>query len=112
MSEQLGLSADEVLTTTRSVRKRLDLTRPVPKDVLIECIDIAHQSPTGSNSQRWRWMIVDDADKRRAIAEIYREPTSTLRTPVRPNRSRARRPIGSTSRHDHLADHLHECRST
>jgi nitroreductase len=68
----LGLSADEVLTTTRSVRKRLDLTRPVPRDVLLDCIDIAHQSPTGSNSQRWRWMIIEDADKRKAIADIYR----------------------------------------
>ena len=72
MSERLGLSADEVLTTTRSVRKRLDLTRPVPRDVLIECIDIAHQSPTGSNSMRWRWMIIEDAAKRKAIADIYR----------------------------------------
>ena len=72
MSERLGLSADEVLTTTRSVRKRLDLTRAVPRDVLIECIEIAHQSPTGSNSQRWRWMIIDDVAKRRAIADIYR----------------------------------------
>jgi nitroreductase len=49
-TERLGLSADEVLTTTRAVRKRLDLSRPVPRDVLVECIDIAHQSPTGSNS--------------------------------------------------------------
>ena len=72
MSEILGLSADEVLTTTRSVRRRLDLTRPVPRDVLIECIEIAHQSPTGSNSQRWRWMIIEDADKRQAIADIYK----------------------------------------
>ena len=61
MTEKLGLSADEVLTTTRAVRKRLDLMRPVPREVLVECIDIAHQSPTGSNSQRWRWMMVEDA---------------------------------------------------
>ncbi|MGB3734187.1 MAG: nitroreductase family protein [Ilumatobacter sp.] len=72
MSDRLGLSADEVLTTTRSVRKRLDLTRPVPREVLTECIEIAHQSPTGSNSQRWRWMIIEDADKRQAIADIYK----------------------------------------
>ncbi len=72
MSDRLGLSADEVLTTTRSVRKRLDLTRPVPRDVLTECIEIAHQSPTGSNSQRWRWMIIEDADKRQALADIYK----------------------------------------
>ncbi|MFN3258281.1 MAG: nitroreductase family protein [Ilumatobacter sp.] len=68
----LGLSADDVLTTTRSVRKRLDLTREVPRQVLIDCIDIAHQSPTGSNSQRWRWVIVEDAAKRAKLAEIYK----------------------------------------
>lgn len=68
----LGLSADEVLTTTRSVRKRLDTTRAVPRDVLVDCVDIAHQSPTGSNSQRWRWVIVEDADKRAELARIYK----------------------------------------
>ncbi len=72
MSDKLGLSADEVLTTTRSVRKRLDLERPVPREILVECIDIAHQSPTGSNSQRWRWMIVDDPDLRASIGDVYR----------------------------------------
>ena len=69
---KLGLGADEVLTTTRSVRKRLDTSRPVPRDVLVDCIDIAHQSPTGSNSQRWRWVIVEDADKRAELARIYK----------------------------------------
>ena len=47
----LNLSADEVLTTTRSVRKRLDLEKPVPREVLIECLDLALQAPTGSNAQ-------------------------------------------------------------
>ena len=47
----LNLSADEVLTTTRSVRKRLDLDKPVPRDVLMECLEIALQAPTGSNNQ-------------------------------------------------------------
>jgi nitroreductase len=68
----LGLSADEVLTTTRAVRKRLDLTRPVPRDVITECVEIAHQSPSGSNTQRWRWVFVDDPAKKLAIAELYR----------------------------------------
>lgn len=72
MSDKLGLSADEVLTTTRSVRKRLDLTRPVEREVLMECIDIAHQAPTGSNMQGWRWLFIDDPVKKKALADMYR----------------------------------------
>lgn len=107
MTERLGLSADEVLTSTRAVRKRLDLTRPVPREVLVECIDIAHQSPTGSNSQRWRWMIVTDADKRAAIAEIYRRnfEEAYADAPAPPPGSQAAR-INESAQH--LADHLHE----
>ena len=65
-------TVDELLTTTRSVRKRLDLTRPVGRDVILECIRLAMQAPTASNAQDWRWMVVTDADKRAAIADIYR----------------------------------------
>lgn len=65
-------SVDEVLTTTRSVRKRLDLTRPVGRDVILECLRVAMQAPTASNAQDWRWLVVTDAAKRAAIAEIYR----------------------------------------
>jgi nitroreductase len=63
---------DKLLTTTRSVRKRLDLTRPVPREVVLECLSLALQAPTGGNSQGWRWMVVDDADKRAALADMYR----------------------------------------
>jgi nitroreductase len=69
---RLGLSADEVLTTTRAVRKRLDFERPVPRELITECVEIAHQSPSGSNTQRWRWVFVDDPATKLAIAEIYR----------------------------------------
>jgi len=62
---------DNLLTTTRAVRKRLDLTRPVPRELILDCIRIACQAPAGGNYQRWRWMIVDDADKRHAIADAY-----------------------------------------
>jgi nitroreductase len=65
-------SVDELLTTTRSVRKRLDLTRPVSRDVILECIQLAMQAPTASNTQDWRWLVITDADKRAAIADIYR----------------------------------------
>ena len=67
----LNLSVDEVLTTTRSVRKRLDFDKPVSREVLTECLELALQAPTGSNSQGWQWVFVEDADKKKAIGEIY-----------------------------------------
>lgn len=67
----LNLSVDEVLTTTRSVRKRLDLKQAVPRAVLMECLELALQAPTGSNAQGWQWVFVEDAEKRKAIADIY-----------------------------------------
>jgi nitroreductase len=68
---QLGLSANEVLTTTRSVRKRLDLERPVEREVIEECLEIALQAPTGSNSQGWQWVFVTDPEKKKVIADYY-----------------------------------------
>ena len=66
------MTPDELLTTTRSVRKRLDLDRPVPLDLVRECLDIALQAPTGSNAQTWHWIVVTDADQRTAIGDYYR----------------------------------------
>lgn len=68
----LNLSVDEVLTTTRAVRKRLDLRRAVPRAVLLECLELALQAPTGSNSQLWHWVFVEDAGKKKALSELYR----------------------------------------
>lgn len=68
----LQLTANEVLTTTRAVRKRLDLDKPVEPEVIRECVDIALQGPTGGNTQGWRFLVVYDADKRAALADIYR----------------------------------------
>jgi nitroreductase len=65
-------TVDELLTTTRAVRKRLDLTRPVDRQVILECIRLAMQAPTARNTQDWRWLVITDADKRAAVAEIYR----------------------------------------
>ncbi|BBZ44020.1 nitroreductase family protein [Mycobacterium parmense] len=65
-------SVDELLTTTRSVRKRLDLDRPVGREVILECIRLAMQAPTASNAQDWRWLVITDPGKRAAIADIYR----------------------------------------
>jgi nitroreductase len=64
---------DELLATTRAVRKRLDLDRKVPRDVIMECLQLAVQAPTGSNSQGWRWVVVDDAKKKQALADLYRK---------------------------------------
>ena len=68
----LNLSADEVLTSTRAVRKRLDFDTPVEREVIEECLQIALQAPTGGNSQGWQWVMVTDDDKKRALADIYR----------------------------------------
>ena len=63
---------DRLLSTTRAVRRRLDFERPVDHDVLIECLRLAVQAPTGSNAQGWRWLFVDDPEVKYAIAEHYR----------------------------------------
>ena len=64
---------DKLLTTTRSVRKRLDLTRPVPREVVLEALEVALQAPSGGNSQPWRWLVVDDPSLRAELAAIYRK---------------------------------------
>src|SRR5215203_5402122 len=69
----LSLDADQLLMTTRAVRKRLDFSRPVGDDVLRECVAAAMQSPSGSNVMSMQFVIVRDADKRAAIGEIYRQ---------------------------------------
>jgi nitroreductase len=70
---QLDLSVvDELLSTTRSIRKKLDLERPVDPALIDECIELSLQAPTGSNSQGWRWMVVTDEKLRAGLADIYR----------------------------------------
>ncbi|HRQ41209.1 MAG TPA: nitroreductase family protein [Chloroflexota bacterium] len=64
---------DELLTTTRSVRKRLDFERPVSPEIIQECLAIAIQAPTGGNSQGWHFVVVTDPAKKAAIGELYRE---------------------------------------
>jgi nitroreductase len=66
-------NADLLLSTTRSVRKRLDFERPVEREVLLECLQLAVQAPTASNRQTWRWLIVTDPDLRLKVADYYRE---------------------------------------
>lgn len=72
MSTLLPLDPDQLLSTTRSVRKRLDFDRPVERDVVMECLEIALQAPTGSNRQGWQWLFVEDAAKKEALRDLYR----------------------------------------
>jgi len=67
------LDAQKVLTTTRSVRKRIDFDRPVPRDLVIECLRVALQAPTGSNSQGWQFVFVTEAAKKNVIGELYKK---------------------------------------
>jgi len=66
-------TVDHLLTTTRSVRKRLDFSKPVDLAVVGRCLEIAFQAPTGSNAQGWSFVVVIDAEKRRGLAELYRK---------------------------------------
>jgi len=69
----LALAPDELLTTTRTVRKRLDFDRPVPRQLVEECIEIALQAPTGGLKQNWHWIVIGDPAVKAAVAGIYRD---------------------------------------
>jgi nitroreductase len=73
----LELTPDELLSTTRSVRSRLDLTRPVEREVLEECFRLAQQAPNGANRQTWHFVVVTDAAKRAGLADLYRRAVET-----------------------------------
>ena len=73
------MTPDELLTTTRAVRKRLDLERPVPMALVRECLEIALQAPSGSNAQGWHFIVVTDEAKRRGLGELYRRAFDAYR---------------------------------
>ncbi|GAA4228953.1 nitroreductase [Streptosporangium album] len=73
----LDLPPDELLSTTRAVRRRLDLTRPVPRELIEECVGLATQAPTGRNRQRWHFLVVTDQARRLAVADIFRRALAT-----------------------------------
>ena len=75
----LGLTVDEVLTTTRAVRKRLDFDRPLDPQLIIECLDVGLQAPSGSNAQGWDWMVVTETARKAALAELYRRSWSAYK---------------------------------
>jgi nitroreductase len=110
-----SLTPDALLTTTRAVRRRLDLTRPVPLDLVRECLEIALQAPSGSNQQSWHWVVVTEPAKRAAVGEIYRQQFDKYETSRgfagrlfadRPERAQVQRRVGSSARW--LGDHMGE----
>ena len=103
----LDLTPDELLATTRSVRKRLDLTRPVEPAVLEECLRLAQQAPTASYAQNWHFVVVTDPEQRAALAELWRSvagPYLERRAAAAATDQRVAR-ISDAVRY--LADHLH-----
>ena len=72
-SAGLDLSPDELLSTTRSVRRRLDLTRPVDLTLIEQCLDLAQQAPSGGNQQGWSFVVVTDPHKRQALGALYKQ---------------------------------------
>ncbi|GHF67791.1 nitroreductase [Amycolatopsis bartoniae] len=111
----LGLTADQVLTTTRAVRRRLDLTRPVPRELIQEAVAIATQAPTGRNQQQWDFVFVDDPATKVEMANLWRaglahgspDEHHGLPLPTRGSFASAEwgRIRGSLG---HLIEHLHE----
>jgi nitroreductase len=102
----LELTPDELLSTTRAVRRRLDLERPVERQVLLECFRLAQQAPTGGYRQNWHFVVVTDPELRRGLGELWRrtgEPYLAARAAeARPGMER----IGASVQH--LLEHIHE----
>ena len=112
-------TVDHLLSTTRAVRKRLDLGRPVEPEVIEDCLRLAIQAPTGSNSQGWRWIVVTDAEKRAGLAEIYRKgfypyraaqtaAVETAGVPTAGVPTAAAQMARVADSADYLAEHFHE----
>ena len=100
----LELTPDELLATTRAVRKRLDLERPVERKVLEECLRLAQQAPTASYRQDWHFVVVTDPERRAGLADLYRRASSDYLGAAVEDPRRA--PIVESARY--LAEHLHE----
>ena len=104
----LELTPDELLSTTRAVRRRFDLTRPVEREVLQECLELAQQAPTASFAQNWHFVVVTDAGLRAALGELWRGVADSY---VRRRAAAAAADpvltrLGEGVRH--LAEHIHE----
>src|SRR5438067_6324365 len=113
MNSELELTPRELLTTTRTVRKRLDLTRPVPRDVVEECLRLAFQAPNGSDQQTWHWIVVDDAGTRAEMTRIYRAALQDhINRPRRTSEDARPEPTPKQQRMTesvmYLVEHIHE----
>jgi len=111
MAELLPLDPDQLLTSTRSVRKRLDLERPVPLEVVREALEVALQAPSGSNTQGWHWIVLTDPDKRKAVADLYAKSFSAYRAAGRKewdDQERQATQDRVQSSADFLAEHMAE----
>jgi nitroreductase len=110
----LDLDPDQLLSTTRAVRKRLDFARPVPGQVIRECVAMALQAPSGSNVVTMRFVVVQDEEKRRAIGRIYGEVYARYKAspsyPGRPSGEAERDPVQQrvASSADYLGEHMGE----
>jgi len=112
ISAQELAAVDHILATTRTVRKRLDLTRPVDPKTIEQAIDIALQAPTGSNRQGWHFVVVTDPEKKKAIADLYRKAADVYQSRPRPDykpddpRAKQGKRIGDSAAYLH--QHMHE----
>jgi nitroreductase len=103
---QLDLTPDELLSTTRAVRKRLDLERPVERDVLEECFALAQQAPTAGYSQTWHFVVVTDPEKKAAIGELWRRVAYPYLQ--RGGGARGGQMLRISDAVVHLAEHIHD----
>lgn len=102
-AQQRDLTPDQLLSTTRAVRKRLDLGRPIERELLWECLGLALQAPTGGNLQGWHFMLVTEADRKQALAGLYRKSKSENDpSSVPPEHQR------TMDASAYLAEHLHQ----
>ncbi len=110
----LDLAPDELLSTTRAVRRRLDMSRPVPPELIRECVAAALQAPSGSNNLTMQFVVVTDASKRSAIGAVYRQCyeiykgldgvyVGSIRKDTEPEQAQQRRVQTSA---DFLGDHM------
>jgi nitroreductase len=115
MADLLDLAPDQLLSTTRAVRFRLDLERPVPMSLIEECVALAQQAPTGSNMQGWHFVVVTDAAKRKAVGEVYKKAFEIYKglpsyagAIVTGDAARDAQQVRVGNSADYLADHMGE----
>lgn len=107
----LALTPDELLSTTRAVRRRLDFSRPVEREVLEECLQLAQQAPSGSNRQTWHFLLVTEPDKKLGLADLYRRGRAQYRSqpapvPDDPRQAAVQARVMSSS--DYLAERMQD----